>query len=106
MDIAARRIGMDPLELRRRNLLRSADLPYTTPSGQVFDDVTPLETLEEAAAILDYEEFRALQARERRRAVIWVSAFRSTSSLRPCLLVSGPPTRARFVSIPPARCKS
>ncbi len=33
MEIAARRIGMDPLELGRRNLLSSADLPYTTPSG-------------------------------------------------------------------------
>jgi carbon-monoxide dehydrogenase large subunit len=67
MDIAARRIGMDPLELRRRNMLSSADLPYTTPSGQVFDDVTPLETLEQAAEILEYDDFRALQARERQR---------------------------------------
>ncbi len=67
MDIVARRIGMDPLELRRRNLLRATDLPYTTPSGQVFDDVTPRETLEQAAAILDYEDFRALQARERQK---------------------------------------
>jgi carbon-monoxide dehydrogenase large subunit len=65
IDIAARRIGMDPLELRRRNLLSAADVPYTTPSGQVFDDVTPLETLEQAAAILDYAGFRAEQDRER-----------------------------------------
>lgn len=67
MDIAARRIGMDPLELRRRNLLSTADLPHPTPSGQVFDDITPLETLEQAVAILGYEEFRSLQARERPR---------------------------------------
>ncbi len=67
IDIAARRIGIDPLELRRRNLLSAADMPYTTPSGQVFSDVTPRETLEQAVAMLDYEAFRAEQARERQR---------------------------------------
>jgi carbon-monoxide dehydrogenase large subunit len=67
IDIAARRIGMDPLELRRRNLLDRGDLPYTSPTGQIFDDVTPLQTLEQAAAMLDYEDFRALQAREREK---------------------------------------
>ena len=67
LEMAARRIGMDPLELRRRNLLSAADMPYTTPSGQVFSDVTPRETLEQAVAMLDYEGFRAEQARERQR---------------------------------------
>jgi carbon-monoxide dehydrogenase large subunit len=45
LDIAARQIGIDPVELRRR-----------------YDNVSPLETFEQAVAILDYEAFRAEQA--------------------------------------------
>jgi carbon-monoxide dehydrogenase large subunit len=66
VDIAARRIGMDPVELRRRNLLSADDLPYTTPSGMSVNRVTPRETLEQALAMLDYDAFRAEQAQGRR----------------------------------------
>lgn len=61
LDIAARRIGMDSVELRRRNLLRREDMPYTNPHGLRYDCVTPLETFEKAIAILDYEGFRRQQ---------------------------------------------
>jgi 2-furoyl-CoA dehydrogenase large subunit len=37
MEIAARRLGIDPVELRRRNLVRRADFPYRTPSGGLYD---------------------------------------------------------------------
>jgi len=33
LDSAARRLGLDPAEIRRRNLLRAEDLPYRSPSG-------------------------------------------------------------------------
>ena len=33
MDIVARQLGIDPLELRRRNVVDEADLPYTTAAG-------------------------------------------------------------------------
>ena len=33
LDIAARQMGIDPMELRRRNLLRTDELPYTNPNG-------------------------------------------------------------------------
>jgi carbon-monoxide dehydrogenase large subunit len=65
IDYAAREIGMDPVELRRKNLLSAADLPFTSPSGQVFDEVTPLETLEQALELLDYDGFRKEQAAAR-----------------------------------------
>jgi aerobic carbon-monoxide dehydrogenase large subunit len=65
MDYAAREIGMDPVELRRRNLLSQADLPHSGPGGQVFTEITPLETLDQALEILDYAAFRADQARAR-----------------------------------------
>jgi len=44
VDIAARRLGLDPLELRRRNLVQATDLPYTTAAGIAFDRITPAET--------------------------------------------------------------
>ena len=61
LDIAARRMGIDPVELRRRNLLHRDDLPYRNPNGMTYDSISPLETLEQALAILDYDAFRAEQ---------------------------------------------
>ncbi len=65
LDIAARSIGMDPVELRRRNLLRRDELPYTNPNGMPYDHISPLETLEQALTMLDYEAFRKEQAEAR-----------------------------------------
>ena len=65
IDYAAREIGLDPAEFRRKNLLAAADLPHTSPSGDVFTEITPLETLEQALEMLDYEAFRKEQAEAR-----------------------------------------
>ncbi len=67
LDIAARRMGMDPVELRRRNLLRPDELPYANANGMTYDSISPLETLEQAVTMLDYEAFRAEQADARTR---------------------------------------
>ena len=65
LDIAARRMGIDPVELRRRNLLRRDDLPYRNPNGMTYDSISPLETFEDALAMLDYDAFRVEQAAAR-----------------------------------------
>jgi aerobic carbon-monoxide dehydrogenase large subunit len=65
IDHAARTLGIDPIELRRRNLLTTDDLPFTSPGLQEFTEITPLETLEQALTILDYDSFRAEQAAAR-----------------------------------------
>ncbi len=65
LDIAARRMDVDPIELRRRNLLRRDELPYQNPNGMTYDSISPLETLEQALGILDYCGFRADQAAAR-----------------------------------------
>jgi aerobic carbon-monoxide dehydrogenase large subunit len=65
MDTTARQIGVDPLELRRRNVIRAEDLPYTLPSQMCFESITPAETLDEAASMIDYDGFRAEQAAAR-----------------------------------------
>jgi len=46
-DVVAERLGLDPVEFRRRNLVREGD---TGPTGQVFERIGALETLERAAA--------------------------------------------------------
>ncbi|WP_406603482.1 xanthine dehydrogenase family protein molybdopterin-binding subunit [Nocardia aurantia] len=65
LDTAARQIGLDPAELRRRNMIRREDLPMTNPSGMPLADITPYETFEQALAMLDYDAFRGEQARAR-----------------------------------------
>jgi len=65
LDISARRMGIDPIELRRRNLLRRDELPYGNANGMTYDSISPLETFEQALAMLDYEAFRAEQAEAR-----------------------------------------
>jgi aerobic carbon-monoxide dehydrogenase large subunit len=65
LDIAARQMGIDPIELRRHNLLRRDELPYKTATGFVFDHVAPLETFERALELLDYPAFRREQATAR-----------------------------------------
>jgi carbon-monoxide dehydrogenase large subunit len=62
VDVVARAIGMDPLELRRRNVVRRDELPYTMPGGMVLENVSPSETLEQAASAIDYAGFRQQQA--------------------------------------------
>ena len=63
LDLVAREIGVDPLELRRRNVVTSGELPVTTATGMVLDHVTPSETLEQAVELIGYDPFRAEQRR-------------------------------------------
>jgi carbon-monoxide dehydrogenase large subunit len=62
MDAIARELGLDPLEVRRRNSITDADLPWTTATGERYDALTPLATLDAAAAQLGYDALRAQQA--------------------------------------------
>jgi carbon-monoxide dehydrogenase large subunit len=65
LDIAARDMGIDPADLRRRNLLHRDELPYTNPNGMTYDRISPLETFEQALEMLGYEAFRQEQASAR-----------------------------------------
>lgn len=65
LDSAARRIGLDPVELRRRNMYSSDEFPVAAPTGMPFSDVTPRETFEQALAMLDYDAFRREQEQAR-----------------------------------------
>ncbi|SDI98679.1 xanthine dehydrogenase family protein molybdopterin-binding subunit [Aliiruegeria lutimaris] len=65
IDAVASDLGLEPLEVRRVNALRAEDLPFAMPTGEVLEDVTPLETLEAAAAAIDVPAFRQRQEEAR-----------------------------------------
>jgi aerobic carbon-monoxide dehydrogenase large subunit len=64
MDRAAAAFDLDPIEMRRRNLIRQ--FPYTSATGLVFDEGTYVETMDVAVRTLDIPAFRARQSKERR----------------------------------------
>jgi carbon-monoxide dehydrogenase large subunit len=65
VDMFAAEVGVDPLEIRRRNLLPAASLPWTNPTGLVYESGDYHEALELLVAELGYDEVRAEQARRR-----------------------------------------
>jgi len=61
LDRVAARLGIDPLELRRRNVIGADDMPYTLPTGMFYDQMTAAATLEQAAQLIGYDELREQQ---------------------------------------------
>jgi len=57
MEKAARVTGIDRVELRRRNLLRAAELPYRTHVGEVYDTGDFARMLDNALALGDWQGF-------------------------------------------------
>lgn len=67
VDMAARKLGMDPAELRRRNLVSDGDFPYRTASGIIWDQSAFQECLEAACDHLDYPGLRRWQEDARKQ---------------------------------------
>src|SRR4029453_5718868 len=69
VDLAAMKIGMDPLEIRRRNLIPDDAYPASGPSGIKFEQLSHHETLAHIDALMNYAGLRAEQERLRRRGI-------------------------------------
>ncbi|MDP9340884.1 MAG: xanthine dehydrogenase family protein molybdopterin-binding subunit [Actinomycetota bacterium] len=67
MDMLAVELDLDPAVLRRRNLLRPEQFPYTTPAGATYDTGSYQEALDQALRLAGYEELRKEQAERRER---------------------------------------
>ena len=69
LDVAAARLDVDPVELRRRNLVRRNELPYRVISGLAYDSGDFPRLLERALALADWDGFEARreEARNQRR---------------------------------------
>jgi 2-furoyl-CoA dehydrogenase large subunit len=59
MAIAARRLGLDPADVARRNLVQVGEMPYRTPSGGLYDACDYAACLEDALQLARWDERRA-----------------------------------------------
>ena len=66
IDEAARRLGLSALDIRRRNLITPAEIPYRMPSRLVDDSGWYGECLEKAVEAVGYDDFLAEQERRKR----------------------------------------
>jgi carbon-monoxide dehydrogenase large subunit len=92
MDLGARRLGLDPAEIRRRNLVRAAEMPYRP--GLTYKDGAPVtydpadfpDAFERALALLDYAEWRRRQAAQHnsaRRIGVGLACYAQGTGLGP-----------------------
>jgi 2-furoyl-CoA dehydrogenase large subunit len=65
IDLLAQRLGLDPVEVRRRNLIQAGQLPYRTPTGGLYDSGDYPAALDRAVEIARYADLRREQAAAR-----------------------------------------
>ena len=86
VDRLAQELGMDPAELRMKNLLRPEQFPYLSPTGWEYDSGEYPRALRLAMDIAGYEELRREQAEKRARGElmgIGISFFTETVGAGP-----------------------
>jgi carbon-monoxide dehydrogenase large subunit len=69
VDLAASRIGMDPVEIRRRNLIADDAYPTASPSGLRFELLSHHAAMNKLIAMMDYDALRAEQTASRKKGV-------------------------------------
>jgi len=69
VDLGARALGIDPAELRRRNLLADDAYPCTSPAGLRFEKLSHQRALERLLALMDYAGLRREQQALRARGI-------------------------------------
>jgi carbon-monoxide dehydrogenase large subunit len=65
LDLVARDLGLDPAEVRRRNLVRPDEFPYTSVTGNVYDSGSYHASLDRLLDAADYNGLREAQAQAR-----------------------------------------
>jgi aerobic carbon-monoxide dehydrogenase large subunit len=62
MDAAAVKLGLDPAEIRRRNMIRPGQMPYKNPMGQTYDVGQFEKIMDQGLALADWQGFEARRA--------------------------------------------
>ena len=70
IDMTAREIGIDPVIMRERNLIKTDKLPYTTPAGEVYESGNFKEVLAQTLELMDWNGFPARRARSEKRGLL------------------------------------
>jgi CO/xanthine dehydrogenase Mo-binding subunit len=58
VDLVAHELGLDPVEVRKKNYVRADEMPYTTPNGCVYDSGDYARCLDIALELVDYEQVK------------------------------------------------
>ena len=66
-DAAARELKLDPAELRRRNMIRPEQMPYTNAMGQTYDSGRFEQILDQGLALADWQGYAARREASRQR---------------------------------------
>ncbi len=67
IDIVARELKLDPVDVRLKNYIQPDEMPYETPSGGIYDGGDYPEMLRRAMKLADYDTLRELQISERKK---------------------------------------
>ena len=92
VDILARKLGMDPAELRRKNLIPADKFPYQTALGLVYDSGNYERAMRKALDIVGYEKLRQEQGqarKEERLMGIGLSTYVEVCGLAPSAVSTG-----------------
>ena len=84
IDEAARKQDLSPFEIRRRNVVREEDFPYTNATGMVIREGTFLETVDTLERMVGYDAFRARQIDARKNGKylgLGVSVFNEVTGI-------------------------
>jgi 2-furoyl-CoA dehydrogenase large subunit len=65
MDRIAQELGLDPIDVRRRNLITREQFPYTTPNGNIYGSGDYETLLDKVLANVGYDDFRRRQSESR-----------------------------------------
>jgi aerobic carbon-monoxide dehydrogenase large subunit len=69
-DAAAQQLGLDPAEIRRRNLITPEQMPYTNAMGQTYDSGKFGQILDQALDLADWSDFPTREARSRAQGLL------------------------------------
>lgn len=69
VDLAAQAIGMDPVEIRRRNMVRDDAYPCDSPTGLKFEALSHHASLDKLVAMMRYDDLRAEQVELRKQGI-------------------------------------
>ncbi|MDA9413865.1 dehydrogenase [Bradyrhizobium sp. CCBAU 11430] len=81
MDMGAKALGIDPLEIRRRNMVRAEEFPYRIASGIIWDKTGFVDCLEAAAEAAGYDKLRTQQSEARKRGRLFGIGIASYAEL-------------------------
>ena len=71
MDAAGRQIGIDPRAIRKANFIKSAQMPYTNPVGQVYDSGAFAHMLDRSARLADWDGFAARRRAAKKKGLLY-----------------------------------